>query len=272
MTLKHSKNVTIPDDGPSAAAGEVVPSDWNADHVFAGRTSLGGSVYIGASDIGGMVVSAIAESSNIGASKTAFSFQYDYTPSVNDDGLFFNNGLQTLVTLNGAKDIWSTTGAQYQLYNYSSGTMGYGFTGHYSDVENLGGGTVEKIYVHYSYADNRNGGTVNNLYGFYSDLFNNATLGSYYAFAVGAPLGGSPSNAAFSFWTAELGNSSTNAYSFWHDEQGVFRIRADNTFDSVYQAIPAGYNPKFTKYTPGAANYERWFLRWNTNKPGLVQN
>lgn len=60
---------------------------------------------------------------------------------------------------------------------------------------------------------------------------------------------------------------STTMYPFWSDEQGVFRIRSDNTFDSVYQAIPALYNPQFTKYTPGAANYERCIpgCQWNGN-------
>lgn len=64
-----------------------------------------------------------------------------------------------------------------------------------------------------------------------------------------------------------IGTRAINAYSFWSDEQGVFRIKSDNTFDSVYQAIPALYNPQFTKYTPGAANYERCIpgCQWNGN-------
>jgi hypothetical protein len=66
-------------------------------------------------------------------------------------------------------------------------------------------------------------------------------------------------------WVEALGGTATNSYSFWSDEDGVFRIKADNTFDSVYQAIPALYNPQFTKYTPGAANYERIVEEWNGN-------
>jgi hypothetical protein len=35
----------------------------------------------------------------------------------------------------------------------------------------------------------------------------------------------------------------------------------------VYQAIPALYNPQLTKYTPGAANFERCIpaCQWNSN-------
>lgn len=69
------------------------------------------------------------------------------------------------------------------------------------------------------------------------------------------------------FWGNAVGGKATSAYSFWSDEQGVYRIRSDNTFNSVYQAIPALYNPQFTKYTPGAANYERCIpgCQWESN-------
>lgn len=40
-TVTHAKNVAIADDPKAAAAGEVLPSDWNADHVLTGfRTML----------------------------------------------------------------------------------------------------------------------------------------------------------------------------------------------------------------------------------------
>ncbi len=68
------------------------------------------------------------------------------------------------------------------------------------------------------------------------------------------------------FYSDALGGTATNAYSFWANESGVFRIKADNTFNSVYQAIPALYNPQFTKYTAGAVNYERIILgEWESN-------
>ncbi len=75
---------------------------------------------------------------------------------------------------------------------------------------------------------------------------------------------GHPTNL-FGFYSEAL-TKGTNNYSFWSDEQGVFRIRSDSSFDSVAQAIPALYNPQFTKYTAGAPRYERVILgEWNGN-------
>lgn len=43
-------------------------------------------------------------------------------------------------------------------------------------------------------------------------------------------------------------------------------MKEDNSFNGVGQAIEALYNPQFTKYTPGATNYERLVLgEWNSN-------
>lgn len=39
VQVKHQKNVTIADDATAAAAGQVVPSDWNAGHTFTGTAS-----------------------------------------------------------------------------------------------------------------------------------------------------------------------------------------------------------------------------------------
>lgn len=36
LTVTHAKNISIADDPKAAAAGEVLPSDWNADHVVTG--------------------------------------------------------------------------------------------------------------------------------------------------------------------------------------------------------------------------------------------
>lgn len=88
-------------------------------------------------------------------------------------------------------------------------------------------------------------------YGFFSDVTTTANAGSV--------------TTDVSFWSQARGGLATNAYSFWSDEDGVYRIKSDNTFNSVYQAIPALYNPQFTKYTPGAANYERIAMQWESN-------
>lgn len=39
VLVKHQKNVTIADDATAAAAGQVVPTDWNASHTFTGTAS-----------------------------------------------------------------------------------------------------------------------------------------------------------------------------------------------------------------------------------------
>lgn len=72
----------------------------------------------------------------------------------------------------------------------------------------------------------------------------------------------------YGFWHNDLraGHMATNAYYQWFDSRGVFRIREDNTFNSVGQAIPALYNPQFPKYTAGAQAFERIILsQWNSN-------
>lgn len=57
-----------------------------------------------------------------------------------------------------------------------------------------------------------------------------------------------------------------NIYYSWMDSRGVRRIKEDKTFDGVGQAIEALYNPQFTKYTPGASDYERIITgQWNGN-------
>ena len=71
---------------------------------------------------------------------------------------------------------------------------------------------------------------------------------------------------AYSFWATDLAiTNATNPYYIWLDSRGVMRVREDSTFDSVAQAILALYNPRFTKYTPGATNHERIVLQWETD-------
>ena len=82
------------------------------------------------------------------------------------------------------------------------------------------------------------------------------------------PDGGGSAATFVTYYGEAIGGSATDSYDFWADEAGVFRIKADNTFNSVYQAIPALYNPQFTKYTPGATNFERCIpgCQWESNE------
>jgi len=86
----------------------------------------------------------------------------------------------------------------------------------------------------------------------------------YYAYAPRVQNGGS-FPTWMSYWSGALTNTATDAYHLWFDEQGVYRIKAVNSFNSVYQAVPALYNPQFTKYIPGVPNYERIVQEWNGN-------
>jgi len=99
-----------------------------------------------------------------------------------------------------------------------------------------------------SSSHNSGGGTVDTVYGFYGNIT------------------GPGITDAYSFYGVDLAGSATNPYYSWFDSQGVRRVKEDNTFDSVGQAIEALYNPQFTKYTPGAPDFERVILgRWNGN-------
>lgn len=118
------------------------------------------------------------------------------------------------------------------------------------------------------------GGHISSAYGAWVNMRNSSGVndtGSAYGMYV-APYGDFDftTHAFYSFYSGDISASngftvSANPYYLWLDSQGVFRIKEDNTFDSVGQAIMALYNPQVTKYTPGAANYERIVQRWNGN-------
>lgn len=106
------------------------------------------------------------------------------------------------------------------------------------------------------------------LYGYdvFTDLEggNVATLVGYHVSALSITAPATVTNN-FAFY-ADDQTGATNSYYSWFGSRGVRRVKEDSTFDSVGQAIEALYNPQFTKYTPGAANYERIILgQWNGN-------
>jgi hypothetical protein len=124
------------------------------------------------------------------------------------------------------------------------------------------GGNTYGLFV----GNYQNAGTINNQWGLAISSVSSAgsTASGVYAIQVGFGLEGTHTNVYGVHIDAI--SAGTNRYPFWSDEQGVFRIKADNTFNSVYQAIPALYNPQFTKYTAGATDYERIVLgQWNSN-------
>lgn len=67
-------------------------------------------------------------------------------------------------------------------------------------------------------------------------------------------------------FVGDLAGIATNPYYSWFDSRGVGRCKEDSAFDSVGQSICTVYNPQFTKYTPGLANYERIIYgEWSGN-------
>jgi hypothetical protein len=117
-----------------------------------------------------------------------------------------------------------------------------------------GTGDLDNLVSYNAYLSTENGGNVGNAMFFWGNTI--------------SPSPG-PGDIAtlYGIYFNALGGYATNTYSFWSDEAGVYRIRSDNTFNSVYQGIAALYNPQFTKYTPGAANFERCIpgCQWESN-------
>lgn len=105
------------------------------------------------------------------------------------------------------------------------------------------------------------------VYGGYFNAFvSDATVSHVYGAYVA--VGGGPAVTNFySFYSSDIAGTATNAYYLWADSRGVYRIREDNVADGSGnpQAIPALYNPRFTKYVAGAVDYERGIQQWVGN-------
>lgn len=132
-----------------------------------------------------------------------------------------------------------------------------GISGIESDVntDNVVGAFTGGLSAFQAYVNFNGAGTLDSGFGYYlGQVKSTGVMGSFYG-----------------LWENDLGSingagSITNPYYSWLDSRGVRRIKEDNTFDSVGQAIEALYNPQFTKYTAGAANYERVVLgQWSGN-------
>lgn len=120
-----------------------------------------------------------------------------------------------------------------------SGELSY-VAAHFGDVENLNTGKIDDAFAFDAYLGNSGMGRVDRFWGFHVFMEAGENVGE-----------------AYSFYSNDLSSVATNPYYSWFDSRGVGRCKEDNAFDSVGQSICAVYNPQFTKYTPGAANYER---------------
>jgi hypothetical protein len=117
-------------------------------------------------------------------------------------------------------------------------------------VQNEGAGTIVNAWANYSQCINSSTSeTITNCIGNYSDIGNSGTMTN-----------------AYHFYGKDLAGVATNGYYSWFDSRGVRRVKEDSAIDGVGQAIEALYNNQFTKYTPGAHDYERLALgEWNAS-------
>lgn len=163
-----------------------------------------------------------------------------------------------------AFDVWLTVAP--------TSTQNYGYVyGHEVISTNLGSGNIQALYGSYTDAEHIGTGNIGLMYGYNTDLLSTGggTITSAYGFALNSTTsyGSAGIGTLYAFHAGDISSTATNAYYQWFDSQGVYRIREDNVADtaSFPQAIPAQYNPRFTKYTPGAANYERGVSQWVNN-------
>lgn len=103
------------------------------------------------------------------------------------------------------------------------------------------------------------------IYGSHHELIGPFTSPKWYGFSA-LVLAGQTIDVGYVFHSDDLaGKGIPQAYYFWADSRGVYRVKEDATVDGVGQAIPTLYNPRFTKYVAGAADYERIVQQWRSN-------
>lgn len=213
---------------------------------------------------------------------------------------FFVNGLRLNVTVAPSADSAKATQALYVSSSYASsfdvdtirsGQFGFVLDGTgtvslasgLSAVVTNNAATVTNIYALNSLAESY-GGTVEKMYAgeWYTAVWGTVTDSAYVARLImeaGSPGSvphfyglralisndGATVTNGYVYHADDMAGFATNGYYAWFDSRGVYRIREDNTFDAVGQAIPALYNPLFTKYVAGAADFERLVEYWTGN-------
>jgi hypothetical protein len=182
--------------------------------------------------------------------------------------IFTTTGPQAIAGVEGVGAYLNHTGTGNVLAFYAvdaeisnmsaSGTMTYANAGLFL-VDNTSGGSITRGVGVYSMGANFGAGTVALYQGFYAERPSNSGGGTF------------TTNYGF-FAATQVGSGGTiaNSYPLWFDETGVFNVTTSSAFNSVVQAIPALHNPQFTKFTAGAANYERVALQWESNVATLT--
>ena len=76
-------------------------------------------------------------------------------------------------------------------------------------------------------------------------------------FYAAKPVTGAKTFGLFSFYSEGMCDVASYNAPIWVGETGVYRVKADKSFNGACQGIAAVYNPQVAAYTPNAVNYER---------------
>jgi hypothetical protein len=133
------------------------------------------------------------------------------------------------------------------------------------------GKTVNEMVANWNEVDQYGTTPITNLVDIFNESSPNDGTGpvtNLYGVWNSFPTGGVAPTNVFGFYDDDLGPvGATNPYYSWFDSRGVRRVKEDSSVDGIGQAVEALYNNQFTKYTPGAANYERLILgEWNSSQ------
>jgi hypothetical protein len=245
--------------GAGTPGGSNTQIQYNNNGIFAGSPNLTWNEAMGGLAFGGSGSPALTLTNGLG-----------------NQGLLYVNASDSSLTLTEYDNANPPPNSgDLTFYPYSHpGPLGGAWS--FQDQVRVGGYNgnpmiAEALYVAPGYDGAATKAAVIGAQSYVSNL-STGTITQASDFWAGAPVnsGGGTVTTHVAFYGVALGGTATNAYSFWSDEQGVYRIKGDNTFNAVYQAIPALYNPQFTKYTAGAANYERIVFQWESNAAVLT--
>jgi hypothetical protein len=170
----------------------------------------------------------------------------------------------------GATHDLNSNGAIYAVgeSDLPSGRTIFGLNGGNMQAYATGGGTATDAQGLFTQVLADTGSVIQNGKGVETWIYNltpNNDSGVGYDY-YGKFLNVNTMHEAYGLWLSDMGGIATNPYYSWFDSRGVGRCKEDNTFNTVGQSICTVYNPQFTKYTPGASNYERIvYGQWNSN-------